>query len=327
MWKVRTKRSKQIFAMKEMHKGRIILKHSLSSVLNERKLLMRLNHPFIVNMHSAFQDRESLYLVLDYMEGGDLRYHLAHCRTFSEAQSRFFIACILLALEYIHEKLIIHRDLKPENVVMDAQGYLRITDFGISREIRGNNASDTSGTPGYMAPEVMMRQNHGLAVDYYALGVMAYEFMLRNRPYSGPTRKDIREAMLARQVQVTCEDLPAGWSVESADFVNRLIQRKPAVRLGYAGVQEVMSHPWLSDFPWKLLRTKELPAPYKPWQRDNVDKMTVTSDWKDDEKALAASLARSQQENSFKEYFYDPQNRPPLPDLPPLTHSSPIKSA
>lgn len=325
MWKVQTKRSKQTFAMKEMHKGRVLLKHSASAVMNERRLLARLNHPFIVNMHSAFQDRESLYLVLDYMEGGDLRYHLGHQDSFSEEQTRFFTACILVALEYLHSKQVMHRDLKPENIVMDAQGYLRLTDFGISREVRFNNASDTSGTPGYMAPEVMTRQNHGLGVDFFALGVMVYECMLGRRPYLGPSRKDIREAMLARQVQVSCEELPSGWSAEAGDFANRLLQRKPTARLGYASIEEVMSHPWLTHFPWTQLRAKALTAPYRPWHGDNVDKKSVAAEWKEDEKAVAAALSRSTQESLFEGYFYDPQGRKQLSDLPPLTHTSPLK--
>jgi serine/threonine protein kinase len=147
-------------------------------------------------MVCAFQDRENLYMVLDLMPGGDLRYHLANKKIFTEHETserssynvEFIVACAVVALEYMHTKGVIHRDLKPENMVIDKYGYMRVTDMGIARVLAPNNANDTSGTPGYMgmrgsgsmyvAPEVICRQNHGVAVDYFALGVIAYEFML-----------------------------------------------------------------------------------------------------------------------------------------------------
>jgi serine/threonine protein kinase len=158
VWKVEAKKNKQIFAMKQMSKVKVINKKSVSSVMNEKEFLCKLNHPFLVNMTSAFQDREYLYLIMDYLDGGDLRYHLGNKRYFNEKETKFFVANILIGLEYMHKNKIIHRDIKPENLVLDSQGYLRITDLGISREFRQNNSQDTSGTPGYMAPEVMCRK-------------------------------------------------------------------------------------------------------------------------------------------------------------------------
>ena len=110
----------------------------------------------------------------------------------------FFAACIIIALEYLHSQGIIHRDLKPENLVFDSEGYLRLTDLGIARIWRPDNSADTSGTPGYMAPEVLCRQNHGIAVDYFALGVIVYECMLGRRPYVGKSRQEIRDNVLAK---------------------------------------------------------------------------------------------------------------------------------
>ncbi len=115
---------------------------------------------------------------MDLLTGGDLRYHIARHRKFSEEQTKFFIACIIVALEYIHGKSILHRDIKPENLVFDEKGYLRVTDFGIARIWNPENSKETSGTPGYMAPEVMCRQNHGVAVDYFAVGIIGYECMM-----------------------------------------------------------------------------------------------------------------------------------------------------
>ena len=106
-------------------------------------------------MYYAFQDKEYLYLVMDLLPGGDLRYHISIHKKFSEEQTRFFICGIILSLEYIHSKGIIHRDIKPENLVLDAKGYVRLTDFGIAKKIKEDNSNETSGTPGYMSPEVL----------------------------------------------------------------------------------------------------------------------------------------------------------------------------
>ncbi len=127
----------------------------------------------------------------------------------------------MLGLEYMHTKGVIHRDVKPENLVVDKFGYVRLTDLGIARILTPGNANDTSGTPGYMAPEVIFRQNHGVAVDYFALGVLAYEAMLGIRPYRGKDRKEIKSKMVAKQVQLKRTDVPPGWSYESADFINK----------------------------------------------------------------------------------------------------------
>ena len=110
------------------------------------------------------------------------------------------LACIILGLEYMHNQGVLHRDIKPENIVMEESGYVRVTDMGIAKILRPENSQDTSGTPGYMAPEVMCRQNHTYAVDYFAVGVIGYEFMLGRRPYVGRNRKEIRDMMFSKQV-------------------------------------------------------------------------------------------------------------------------------
>lgn len=127
----------------------------------------------------------------------------------------FFAASIVLGLEFLHNKGIIHRDLKPENLVFDQKGYIRITDLGVARIWKPENACDTSGTPGYMAPEVMCRCNHGVATDYYALGIIIFECIYGIRPYIGSNRQEIRDKILAKQVQIKKKDIPPGWSIEA----------------------------------------------------------------------------------------------------------------
>ena len=303
VWRVTHKKFRKDFAMKEMSKARVVSKRSVNSVMNERRILAMLKHPFIVNMQFAFQDKHNLYLVMDLKSGGDLRYHICKTKRFTEQQTKFFVACLVGALEYLHSNQIIHRDLKPENLVLDDRGYLHITDFGIARIWQRDNAQETSGTPGYMSPEVLCRLNHSFAADYFAVGVMAYEFMTGRRPYTGKNRKEIRDAVLAKQVQLTRADIPQGWSPEAVDFINKMIQRKPQNRLGTNGSKEVKEHVWLREFPWQQLFDKTLKSPYLPEQGDNFDSRQVLNNWKD--QAIVSDISESAYENLFGGYFYE----------------------
>ena len=187
--------------MKEMSKAKIIDKHSENLILTERNLLMKINHPFIVNMHFSFQDNENVYLILDFLQGGDLRYHLCKKKIFTENETKFIIANIILGLEYIHFNRVIHRDIKPENIVLNSKGYAKITDFGIAKLLPENSHyfnNDSSGTPGYMAPEALCNQNQSYVEDYFALGVICYEMITGTRPYIGKNRKEIKEKILAK---------------------------------------------------------------------------------------------------------------------------------
>lgn len=301
VWRATHKKSSRIFAIKEMQKIRIVKKNSVSSVLNERMLLAMLKHPFIVNMQYAFQDYLNLFLVMDLVPGGDLRFHMGKHRSFNEQQTKFIVCCVLMGLEYLHINCVIHRDIKPENLVFDSKGYLRITDFGIAHQLRSDNSNDTSGTPGYMSPEVMLRKCHGIESDYFALGVIAYECMLGRRPYVGRSRKEIRDQMLVRQVQLKKSDMPAGWSLESADFINKLLQRNPRERLGNNGPQEIKNHSWLGDVQWRRLLEKSLESPCKFCFDEAIDPRI----WQEWQEADESNIDIEFIQNYFIGYHFD----------------------
>ena len=237
--------------------------------------MCHLNHPLIINLHYSFQDYDNLYFVLDLLTGGDLRYQLGRHprRYYTEEQTKFFIACIVESLIYIHSKNIIHRDIKPENLIFDDKGYLHITDFGIAKYSYNNNINETSGTPGYMAPEVMRGLNHTGSVDYFAVGIITYELMMGKRPYTGKNRKEIKDQMMQKQIFLDYDNIPLGWSQEAADFINKLLIRKDTNRLGYYNYYEIKSHPWLNDINFNNLLSGKIRAPFLPRKNnDNYDK-------------------------------------------------------
>ena len=259
VWKVRLKRQfnskvldirlqknkSRIFAMKEMSKAKISLKKSIKSVANERKFLENFNYNLLCNMYYAFQDEDTLYIIMDYLSGGDLRYMIYKRNSFTEDETKFIAACITLNLNYIHAKNVIHRDLKPENLVFGGDGYLHLTDFGIAMEYhRGEQGVvSASGTPGYMAPEAIINKPHDFAADYFALGVIVYELMMGERPYQGRNRKEIREQMFSIEIKLDNDDLPEDWEdYNIIDFINSLLIRKKRKRLGSKNANEVKNH-------------------------------------------------------------------------------------
>ena len=175
-------------------------------------------------------------------------------------------------MEYIHNNNILFRDLKPENLVFDSRGYLRITDFGIAKRYEVNNKKDTSGTVGYLAPEILCNVNHGFSIDYYSIGIITYELIFGNRPYIGKSKHEVKQLILTKQAHVDYDDLPGNFDVNVCDFINKLIQRKPKNRLGKNSIKELIEHPWFDKFDWENVRKKIPNAPYVPKPGDNFDR-------------------------------------------------------
>ena len=251
--------------MKELSKLKIILRNNIKNVLNERELLSKLDHPFLIKMNFSFQDKDNLYFVLDYKDRSDLRYYYYKNIQFNEEQSKFIISCLILSLEYIHTNKIIHRDLKPENLIFDSKGYLYLTDFGIARKIENNKEieMDGGGSAGYISPEMIFRQRYSFTADYFAVGIILYELMLLSRPYYG-SRKEIKQQFKEEEIQINKEEIPQGWSNEAGDLINKLILINPEKRLGNKGIFEIKNHPWFKYYDWKGLYLKNIISPLIP---------------------------------------------------------------
>ena len=302
VWLVSFRDDKSLYAMKEMQKLRIVSKRGIDSVMNEQRLLSLIRHPFIVNMKFAFQDRDNLYLVMDLLKGGDLRYHILKNQKFSEEQVKFITICIITGLEYLHINKIMHLDIKPENLVFDLKGYLRITDFGIASETKKFRKNrETSGTLGYMAPEMILGQIPGPEADFFALGVVIHELITGKKPYLGRNKQEMKEIILSNQAKLTKSSVTKGWSLEIVDFVNKLLQRKPQERLGFRGSSELKNHLWLREVNWKSILEKKLEAPFKPDQDINIDPRSAI-DWNND---VDYSIDLEKVQISFSGYFYD----------------------
>jgi len=296
----------ETLTLKVMRKASLLSQKCVESVQRERQLLSALKHPFLVNMHYAFQDRQCLYLALDYMPGGDLRYHLSRLGTLTEQQTKFVVACVLVGLDYLHAHNVVHRDLKPENVVLDARGYLRITDFGAARVADQNAGREFCGTLGYIAPEVLFGMAYETTTDYFSLGAIMHECMTGHSLFPADSADKIKEKLLTREIQVNRSEVPKGWSSSAVDFLNKLLARTPQERLGYNGPKEVISHPWLISFNWKALLDQTLsPAFLPPATETNFDQSQLRKLKQLDSMRVLSELDICTEDQRFEGYFYD----------------------
>lgn len=195
---MRHKHTNKEYALKYIDKTKCIQRKAVNNVIGERRLLERINHPLIVNLRYAFQDDDTLYMALDLMLGGDLRFLLEREKRLSELQVRFYVAEISLSLSYLHRRRIAHRDIKPDNILLDDQGHAHLSDFNVAaiftdkRPLRYSSA----GTTAYMAPEILSKQGYSTTVDWWSLGVSAYELLFGERPFHGKTAEEYTDAVL-----------------------------------------------------------------------------------------------------------------------------------
>ena len=294
--------------MKQLSKCKLIEQKCYEDIIYEQELCSRLEHPFIAPLLFSFQDKEYLYMVNDLMSGGDLRYWYIQKKIFTEKECKFIVACIILALEYLHTNKIIHRDLKPENILFDKNGYIHITDFGIAKQL-GNEPEEhiihASGSPGYMSPEAMFKEKHSYVSDFFSLGVICYEMMMKKRPYIGKNRQEIKEKMSKEQIQLKNNEIPKGWSSEFIDFINKLLIKNPENRLGYKGISELKSHPWLRYYDWKLLYLKKEKAPFIPPKKVVCSEENVVESKKDSNDKKYLKIKQSElYQKAFSNYKY-----------------------
>ena len=290
-------------------KVKVILTNSLYSILNQLNFYKKYNHlknPFISKVFYAFQDKSFFYLVKKYYPGGDLRYHLSR-KIFSEQKAKFIIANIILGLEFIHSLGYIYRNLIPQNLIFDKKGYIHINDMTLIRETSTITYLITSGHAGYMAPEIIFRNNHGIESDFYSLGVILYEIMFNRLPYKSKSREEYLDDLASNHNALIKEDeLSVGWSRECADFVNRCIQKRAELRIGYGGIEELKSHIWLKDLDWERLKRGEIQAPFIP---NNKNNFSVRNNDKDKiifmEENIKNFVEYYEVMNYFKGYYYN----------------------
>ncbi|KAJ1982692.1 hypothetical protein H4R34_001629 [Dimargaris verticillata] len=227
---VQHKASGQYFAMKTVHKGRLAqCERDMAFTKAERTILEDVKHPFIVQLFYAFQTETKLYLILEYVSGGELFHHMNTERLFTERVARFFVAELVLALEHLHALGIIYRDLKPENCLIDRDGHTVLTDFGLSKLglPRDGKTSTFCGTIEYMAPEVLDEEPYDQSVDWWSLGILLYDMLTGSPPFKGKNRKAVMDAIRRSPVRY-----PNYLSPEAKDLISSLLQRDPNQRLG-----------------------------------------------------------------------------------------------
>eukprot|EP01083_Nonionella_stella_P009830 28130_1 len=259
---VRKKDDRKIFAMKCLKKQRVFQRHQVEHTKTERRVLGYLDHPFLVSLHYAFQTDHKLFLVLDYAAGGELFFHLSKAGRFTEDRTRFYIAEIVLAVDYLHSKDIIYRDLKPENILLDSVGHVKITDFGLCKENVPDNVSAHSfcGTPEYLAPEILRKVGHGKAADWWTLGALIYEMLCGVPPFYSRSRDALFDKILRQKIR-----FPNYFSKESIDIIKQLMQRNPKYRMGARnGAKEVQVHVFFKEMNWEQLFRREIEPPFKP---------------------------------------------------------------
>ncbi|XP_034057246.1 ribosomal protein S6 kinase alpha-2-like isoform X1 [Gymnodraco acuticeps] len=252
----------QLYAMKVLKKATLKVRDRVRSKM-ERDILAEVNHPFIVKLHYAFQTEGKLYLILDFLRGGDLFTRLSKEVMFTEEDVKFYLAELALALDHLHSLGIIYRDLKPENILLDEEGNIKITDFGLSKEAidHDKRAYSFCGTIEYMAPEVVNRRGHTQSADWWSFGVLMFEMLTGTLPFQGKDRKETMALILKAKL-----GMPQFLSHEVQSLLRALFKRNPANRLGAGpdGLEEIKRHRFFASIDWIKLYRKEMRPPFKP---------------------------------------------------------------
>ena len=226
---------------------------------SEWHLMSAIQCPFVVKLFDHWEDEDKVFLLMEYLPGGDLFVLLNKMGRMSEEQAKFYIAQIVLALEHLHNLDIIYRDLKPENILLDSSGYIKIIDFGFAKQTEpGRRCVTLCGTPEYLAPEVFLGRGYTSAVDFWALGILTWELVAGTAPWSTSRRDKWRQIVVYEAILAGLPAFPEHFSEELNKFLTALLQKKPEERLGARGAKK---EEWLADTLWEQLWSTSLEPP------------------------------------------------------------------
>ncbi|KAL7946336.1 serine/threonine-protein kinase sck1 [Trichoderma barbatum] len=301
VYQVRKKDTQRIYAMKVLQKKVIVQKKEVAHTVGERNILVRTattDSPFIVGLKFSFQTPSELYLVTDYMSGGELFWHLQKEGRFDERRAKFYIAELILAIQHLHNNDIVYRDLKPENILLDANGHIALCDFGLSKaNLTKNDTTNTfCGTTEYLAPEVLLDESgYTKMVDFWSLGVLVFEMCCGWSPFYAEDTQQMYKNIAFGKVRFPRDTL----SQEGRNFVKGLLNRNPKHRLGATDdAEELKRHPFFNDIDWNLLAKKLISPPFKPKLKSATDvsyfdpEFTTALDQNGSLNERAAALAR-----------------------------------
>ncbi|XP_042365386.1 serine/threonine-protein kinase N2 [Plectropomus leopardus] len=259
------KKSGKLYAIKALKKGDIVTRDEVDSLMCEKRIFEVINtsqHPFLVNLYGCFQSADHVCFVMAYSPGGDLMTHI-HTSIFTEKQAWFYSSCVLLGLEFLHQNKIVYRDLKLDNLLMDADGYVRIADFGLCKEGmgHGDRTSTFCGTPEFLAPEVLTDNNYTRCVDWWGFGVLIYEMLVGESPFPGDDEEEVFDSIVNDDVRY-----PRFLSPEAVSLIQKLLQKNPETRLG-GGEEDasaIKRHKFFQGMDWGALLAKKIKPPFLP---------------------------------------------------------------
>ena len=259
---VRNKYNQKLYSMKKLNKPFIKSNQQEQHIINERILLSQMDYPFLVKLYCAFQDSEYLYFIMEFAQGGELFFHLHRETRFEDEKTRFYIAELILVLNFLHKNKIIYRDIKPENILLDKEGHIKLTDFGLSRICSGKNEKvyTVCGTPFYIAPEIIDKKGYNNSVDWWALGCLMYE-MLYGKPLFNFTNPNIDANEFKKPIPFyNC------FSEDAKDLISQLVQLDPTKRIGAGpnGFENLKKHKYFEEINWDDLENKKIEPPFIP---------------------------------------------------------------
>lgn len=266
---VRNRLNKRLYAMKAISKSLLRKKNNMTYMQSERDILTKISHPFIVTLWFAFQSEARLFLVMDFLAGGELFFHLKRKGLILEHEARLYLAEMVLAVEFLHSMGVVHRDLKPENVLLHRSGHVCLTDFGLAKEVGDSSKVRTlCGTSEYMAPEMLLRNGYTKAVDWWSLGALFFEMLTGKPPFTAKSSKE-----LDRKIMSDKPCIPSYITAPAASLLKGMLEKDVNKRLGsvkstmfaIGGVVSLKAHVFFSDLDWQLVLTCHYPPPIAPF--------------------------------------------------------------